>query len=418
MSSESRKIILLLGAPTTTSLLSSNERLLSYATPPFEPVPDANTTNIEDYLGTGSLPTISTFDPHSSDPLKITANDGRQKENVGRPPASSSRLKPVPIPAWRILPLRKPQLHTGFTQRVYDPTPSIYAWKERCFAASLSDGESQNHKGKSSRVAPLPPRTPHLSINESDFDSEPDSCLFLEHSYAVHNVPSSQVPPLSTSPPPSQYSVSRSHTTADEATFYEEDSVAAPMPPIPLTKITDLEDLPSPTALLNPYRVYDSTLLVGIMKVEAQTIKTKYQNEANPSGQKQLLTFTVGDYTSSGLQIKVWLPLPPTQPPEPTPENPALIPGLARARCFVRGDIVLFQDIRLQNFRGVVYANSVKGISKVTLVYRERRGFRVDLSDPEDAAVEKVRRLREWVRGYVGYEGDDEIGSGLPTESF
>ncbi|KAF3912155.1 hypothetical protein ABW21_db0206236 [Orbilia brochopaga] len=411
MSLEDRKIILLLGAPTAASLLSSNERLLSSATPPFESVPDVNATNIEEYLGSGTLPTISTFDPNSSNSFSKAAKDGRQKENVGRPSVSSSRLKPAPIPAWRILPLRKPALHTGFTQRVYDPTPSIYAWKERCRAAS----ESQNHRDQSSPIVPLPLGQPRLSINESDVDSEPESSLFLEHSYAVHNVPSSQVPSLSSSPPPQSLS---SGSRSDEATVYEEDSVAAPMPPIPIRKITDLEDLPSPTTLLNPYKVYDTTMLVGIMKVETQIIRTKYQNEANPSGQKELLTFTVGDYTSAGLQIKIWLPLPTAEAPGPATENPALIPGLARARCFVRGDIVLFQDTRLQNFRGVVYANSVKGMSKVTLVYREKRGFRVDLSDPVDAAVEKVRRLREWVRGYVGYDGDDEIGSGLPTESF
>ncbi|KAJ6259794.1 hypothetical protein Dda_5435 [Drechslerella dactyloides] len=420
MSEDSRKFILLLGAPTTSSLLSSNERLLSYATPPFEPVPDVSATRIEDYLGTGTLPTISTFDPHSSNQITGIDNDDRENGNAGRQAASSSRLKLVPVPAWRVLPLRKPALHTGFTQRVYDPTPSIYAWKERCFAISMSDKESQNHLEQSSPLVPLSPKTPQLSLEEEDDnDNDHGSSFFLERSYAVHNLPSSQVPPPSSLPPPSRSSASRSQSTADETTYYEEDSVPVPMPPIPIAKITDLEDLPSPAALLNPYKTYFRTLLVGIMKVESRILKTKYQNENNPSGQMELLTFTVGDYTSAGLQVKVWLSLPTGRAAAPTAENPALIPGLARARCFVRGDIVLFQDMVLQNYQGVVYANSVKGKrSKVMLVYREKRGFRVDLSDPVDAAVEKVRRLREWVRGYVGCEGDDELGSGLPTESF
>ncbi|EWC44234.1 hypothetical protein DRE_01060 [Drechslerella stenobrocha 248] len=393
-----RKLILLLGAPTSSSLLSSSETLLLCPTSPFDPVPAVDATRLEDYLGTGTLPSLSTFNP---------SGDGEANQ--------SSRLKPVPISPWRILPLQKPQLHTGFTQRVYDPTPSIYAWKQRCFTFS-EDSQA------SSPMVPLSPSIPHLLLDDDDVvavndSAEDNGSSVLERSYAVHNLPSSQVP-LSNSPPPTASSPGlRSGSVLEETTFYDEDTLPAPLPPIPIAKLTDIEDLPSPARLLNPYKTFSATLLVGIMKAESQIIKTKYQNAANPSGLVELITFTVGDHTSAGLQIKIWLSLSDGQPT--TPGNPALIPGLAKSRCFVRGDIVLFQDLALATFNGVVYANSLRRErSKVTLIYREKRGFRVDLSDPEDMTVEKVRRLREWVRGYIGCEGDSAIASGIPMESF
>ncbi|KAF3916488.1 hypothetical protein ABW20_dc0100688 [Dactylellina cionopaga] len=435
MAQPSRKLILFLGAPSAASLLSSNERVLSYPTPPFEPVPEPNAARLEDYLGTGSFPTLSTFRPTGT-------QDDADKESHGAVrgiPISSSRLKPISIPAWRILPLQAPSLHTGYTQRPYDPTPSIYAWKQHCEASFVPHGTTIPDETQASNIAgplpkeyasspqiPLSPTVPRLSFNEEDFEdsytTELNSSFILERSYAVHNLPSSQVPPVSTSPPPSSSSppnppILKSTAYEAEISVYEEDTLPPPLPPIPVTKITELEDLPSPSMLLNPYKTYMATLLVGIMKVESQIIKTKYQNEANPSGKVELLTFTVGDYTLAGLQVKIWLSL--QQEERGRVENPSLIPGLEKCRYLTRGDIVMFQDLVLSTFKGVVYANSLRRErSKVVFVYREKKGFRADLSDPVDGAVEKVRRVREWVRGYVGCEEEDGRDDEIPLESF
>ncbi|EPS40798.1 hypothetical protein H072_5301 [Dactylellina haptotyla CBS 200.50] len=428
---QSRKIILLLGAPTATSLLSSTERLLSYPTPPFEPIPEANPTRIEDYLGTGPLPTLSSFHLTGA-----TAADSNEENGIQ--PASSNRLKPIPIPAWRVLPLRPPTLHTGYTPRIYDPTPSIYAWKQHCSGSFAQTRPTvpatQDADHPSSPPIPLSPTVPRLSFDEEGFDgsytTEPNSSFLLERSYAVHNLPSSQVPPASSSPPPPSSSpISYNDNNGNETSIYEEDTLPPPLPPLPMiTKVTNLEDLPSPDRLLNPYKTFMANLLVGIMAVDSQIIKTKYQNEANPSGQVQLLTFTVGDYTLAGLQVKIWLPLPAgyTAPSVSAAagrsqftvervDNPATVEGMQKCKHLVRGDIVLFQDLVLSNFKGVVYANSLRRErSKVVFVYRDKKGFRADLSDPVDATVEKVRRVREWVRGYVGCDGDED----MPLESF
>ncbi|KAF3930941.1 hypothetical protein ABW19_dt0209173 [Dactylella cylindrospora] len=431
MSKTGRRTILLLGAPTASILQTSNDRLLSYPTPPFEPElsPSGNSSRIEDYLGPGTLPSLSSFDPNSTTRISDEQVDdaAERADGEGKPPVSSGRLKPIPVPAWRILPLRRPSLHTGFTQREYDPTPSMYAWKERCEASFASDGttvpDESQLQAASSLPIPLSPSTPHLSLEDADTQStEPNSSFLLERSYAVHNLPSSQVPPLSSSPPISSGEGGQEITTFDETTFYEEDTLPPPLPPIPIAKVTDLEDLPAPRELLNPKKTRMATILVGIMKAESQIIKTKFTNELNPSGEVELITFTVGDYTTSGLQVKIWLPLPKS------PANgqgvqqaqvhvPTLTPGLAKCRYFTRGDIVLFQDLALSAFRGVVYASSLRrDRTRAMLVYRERKGYRADLSDPVDATVEKVRRIREWVRCYVGHEedgGDDDTRESL-----
>ncbi|KAK6538033.1 hypothetical protein TWF694_010926 [Orbilia ellipsospora] len=423
MAHSTPKMILFLGAPSAASLLSSEDRLLTYPTSPFEPVPDPNATRIEDYLGTGTLPTISSFNPTGA---TAPSNEERANDHVAELQASSGRLKPLPIPAWRVLPLRPPVLHTGYTQRAYDPTPSIYAWRQRC---ERSFSASRSITAANDQPIPLSPTVPHLSFDEEDtqdsYATDTNGSFLLERSYAVHNLPTSQVPPPSAPSPPPPSSSPLRHEPENETSIYDDDDdddetfPPAPLPPLPITRVTDLEDLPSPTDLLNPYKTFMTTILVGIMKVESQVIKTKYTNESNPSGQVELLTITVGDYTFAGLQVKIWLPLPsPRQNQSVENVNPSTINGLEKCRYIVRGDIVLFQDLVLSNFNGIVYANSLKRErSKAIFVYRDKRGLRADLSDPVDTTVEKVRRVREWVRGYVGYEGDDEL-EGMPMESF
>ncbi|KAF3926332.1 hypothetical protein AA313_de0201684 [Arthrobotrys entomopaga] len=429
MARSNPKMILLLGAPTAASVLSSDDRLLTYPTSPFEPLPDPNAIRIEDYLGTGTLPTISTFNPTST---TAPSDEDPAHDHIAELQASSGRLKPLPIPAWRVLPLRPPVLHTGYTQRAYDPTPSIYAWRQRC-ERSLSASRSATALNNEQPI-PLSPAVPRLSFDEEDsshdsYTTDPNGS-FLERSYAVHNLPTSQVPPPETSsPPPSSSPPARDDNGNETYDTYDGDSDSdslppPPLPPLPITKVTDLEDLPGPAAVLNPYKTHMATILVGIMKVESQIIKTKYTNESNPSGQVELLTITVGDYTFAGLQVKIWLPVSnPQQQRQPQQQmmdnvNPSTINGLEKCRYLIRGDIVLFQDLALSNFNGVVYANSLRRErSRAIFVYRDKKGFRVDLSDPVDTTVEKVRRLREWVRGYVGYEGDDDV-EGIPMESF
>ena len=94
--------------------------------------------------------------------------------------------------------------------------------------------------------------------------------------------------------------------------------------------------------------------------------------------------------------------------------------GEADLRVMMEGlrvrDVVLVRNVALAAFRGRVYGQSLRrGVTRVDLVWRgggvERRGWE---------GVEKVRRVREWVLGFVGGGGDGggrERGVQLPADT-
>lgn len=86
-------------------------------------------------------------------------------------------------------------------------------------------------------------------------------------------------------------------------------------------------------------------------------------------------------------------------------------------------DVVLVRNVALAAFRGRVYGQSLRrGVTRVELVWRGGEGGRRGL-EGGGVVGEKVRRVREWVLGFVGGGGDGggrERGKGgvqLPADT-
>ena len=142
-----------------------------------------------------------------------------------------------------------------------------------------------------------------------------------------------------------------------------------------------------------------------------------------------LLELTVGDETKAGFGINIWLPAPFSY----------LKPGEIDLRAEVERlrvrDVVLMRNVALTSFRGRVYGQSLRrGMTRVELVYRfggqgeeAERGVLAGMGrelDGEGGGVvlEKVRRVREWVLGFVGggdrrKGGKGEKGVQLPPDT-
>ncbi|KAL9008995.1 MAG: hypothetical protein Q9180_009445 [Flavoplaca navasiana] len=130
-----------------------------------------------------------------------------------------------------------------------------------------------------------------------------------------------------------------------------------------------------------------------------------------------LLELTVGDETKAGFGINIWLPAPFSY----------LKPGEVDLRAEMEKlrvrDVVLMRNVALTSFRGRVYGQSLRrGMTRVELLYRfggegaERgvaAGMERELNGEGGGAVaEKVRRVREWVLGFVSGGDGKRKGKG------
>ena len=79
-------------------------------------------------------------------------------------------------------------------------------------------------------------------------------------------------------------------------------------------------------------------------------------------------------------------------------------------------DVVLVRNVALAAFRGRVYGQSLRrGVTRVELIWRGGDGGRRGWE-----GVEKARRVREWVLGFVGDGGRGKGGDGgmqLPADT-
>ncbi|KAL8993261.1 MAG: hypothetical protein Q9169_006473 [Polycauliona sp. 2 TL-2023] len=141
-------------------------------------------------------------------------------------------------------------------------------------------------------------------------------------------------------------------------------------------------------------------LLLGIIALPApRTIITRRDART-----VSLLELTVGDDTAAGFGINIWLP------PEPGPQSFTKVKGKAglgaaetEFRESVQGlrvrDVVVMRNVALACWRGRVYGQSLRrGVTRVEVVERFGKVER----EVDGEVGEKVRRVREWVLGFVG----------------
>ena len=234
---------------------------------------------------------------------------------------------------------------------------------------------------------------------------------YYEHSFAVHEDALPADDSFLSSPYSSSFP-STSTTNNNEALTTTHPTTNL----LPSPQLTNLAAIPSASYLhsIEPQTMTVNLLLGIIALPPPRTIITRKTARA-----LALHELTVGDDTKAGFGINIWLPPEPrfADGMQKTKKNGD---GEADLRVMMEGlrvrDVVLVRNVALAAFRGRVYGQSLRrGVTRVELVWRgrgvERRGWE---------GVEKVRRVREWVLGFVGGGGDGggrERGVQLPADT-
>ena len=364
------KTILLLGPPSLKALLDAREPLLNHVLPEFEPA--HGNIRLEHIYGSAPLLTLSTLDPNETSLVQNVEPVHIYKRVADKSIAVGVSGSTPTAPPWRILPLHKAELHSGFTQASNLATPSIYEqfYRNNGLPSRLrEDDTSLLDVTADLTTAAL---TAHeisiadTTILSTSTHSETSTTAYLDHSIAIHNLPSSQVS-IHTSPHRSPR-----YRPEDEeyASIYKKLAEKCPMlPHIPLSTLTEIEDLPTACDLVNKPRLSLISLLVGIIAIsEPRIIELK-----NSSAVVQLIILTVGDDTGAGFEVKTWIPVINDNPViNEHQQHRSDNDGVAKVHSLRVGDIVLLEKIGLSIYRDVVSGNTLRGErSKITLVYRD-----------------------------------------------
>lgn len=298
-----------------------------------------------------------------NEPLVNESDDqADQASNVDRVTSAPS---PTNSPAvWRILPLKRKHLHTGFSQQPDVHTPVI---PEAYASTNMSY------------------RSTSLSSASGDDD--------LSRSFAAHNVPSSPVAD------PSDLTVSFAST--DTTSSFNSLVPLSPLPKIKTAALTDLGNLPSANYIGSIKLKMRVSIIVGITHIFPQRTFTPKYSHAVRSKQ----TLVVGDETAVGFKIDLWLP--------PGPLAFAGKEFMDTVESLRVGDVINVQNMVLGVWDKQVNGATVrKDQTRIELVYRtvfsdakERRrwkGVDLDSASDDSRGVEKVKRVVEWTREFLG----------------
>ncbi|KAL1858366.1 hypothetical protein Plec18167_006886 [Paecilomyces lecythidis] len=200
-------------------------------------------------------------------------------------------------------------------------------------------------------------------------------------------------------------------------------ALAGFFPPIRGT-ISDLKDIPNAAHLHSIFpQTITVNLVVGVIAVyPRRRVLTRWQRELD------IVELIVGDNTKTGFGVTIWLPPAEqttasiaTSHPERGPGGGLRADALGQAVAALRPrDVVLLRTVGLSSFRDRVYGQSLRhGLTQIDLLYRQP----VDLGDAsglytsraldaagaDDLRAQKVRRVRDWIRHFVG-SGPDRAG--------
>ncbi|MCJ1313378.1 hypothetical protein MMC25_007056 [Agyrium rufum] len=394
-----RKIIILTGAPIATSLRWNEEDLSDKLLPSF--------TNVSE-------------------------------DSSGWKQQREHRMFPVPnapqaLPAWRMIPLERRHLPTGLTPLIRP--------KDTVSAFETPRGVARPH---SNRTAVL---LNNFEASIASAGNDPSVILeeFYTQSLKLHasaRSPECTTDSLSPDQEDESYgllSPSRQSTNNDSTPFSFSDS-SVPLHPLLTSNskihTTNLSDLPTASYLhdINP-QTLTVNLLVGIISappprritpaISTFPPKTKTAPTRKPR-QSTLIALTAGDETRTGFGINIWLPY---RDSEPVQEQ--LRPGPSKCkrehvakesaqkatfRTVVESlrprDVVLFRNVALGSFRGVVYGQSLRGgWTKVDILFRGS-GVNEDRSCWNLAAPGGFDGVDERGGGGGGYGGGERQARG------
>ncbi|KAL8710741.1 MAG: hypothetical protein Q9220_004759 [cf. Caloplaca sp. 1 TL-2023] len=354
------------------------------------------------------------------------------RENNFSPSKSISSHRP---PQWRSLPFSRQHIPTGLTQATNpnflqfeqydDPVPGTREGEGGEETSFLSTTDLSFVSG-----TPVSGIDDYHSANEKGDDDDEETILsqYYEHSFAVHeDIPSSAVAAASFPTSTSNITSDSPSSLTNDTTIYdsfavvddniENNTLPQPQTRLLTTSITDLRTIPSSSYLhsIDP-QTMTVNLLIGLISLPPpRTIITRKDHRA-----VVLVEMIVGDETRAGFGVNLWLP-----------NSDAPGKGKDTMRSATEGlrprDVLLMTNIALTSFRGRVYGQSLRrGVTGVELVYRfplegeEGMGVLGEREvmggeGGEGVMLEKVRRVRGWVLGFVGGGGmrrDEKEGKG------
>ncbi|ESZ99411.1 hypothetical protein SBOR_0173 [Sclerotinia borealis F-4128] len=431
------KTIFLTGAPTTHSLNWDETQLLHTFTEPFiqflhlPPPPPPPTSPPAPHIN----PYPNSAPPRNNTENYTNNNTNTESINLSTPATSTS----TPNPTWRQLPLSRQHLATGVSQdHAYQPLYSCnynysYNYKNgngngngnyandffstTTFIA-LSQGKSQSQSLSLNQDSDFSVEYSHDHNHDDDHDLQPiDAILsqFYEHSYAIHaDIPSSQIGPstsISNTDPSTSISTSFSSPYNSPSLISPSQPQPDPLIPLPLSiplTLTPLSHIPPAQHLLSLHpQTITLNLITGIISISPlRTITTKRGDTIS------LIELLVGDETKSGFGITFWLSNPSHKPNENNNKtNPPTLETTTPLSHLRTQDTILLKNIALGTFRGKVHGQSLRrDMTKCWLMYREKidrrdvGGFygERDVDANVDVQLAKVKRVRDWVRGFVG----------------
>ena len=224
---------------------------------------------------------------------------------------------------------------------------------------------------------------------------------FYDHSFAVHDLTSSQIEAID------DYAGQKGgeHVQGTDLNAYSPASTGRSQVHPPISgHLSDVEDIPNAAYLRSIIpQTMTVNLIAAVMSLPTpRTVITGRQwGKERPC---DLVEILVGDETKAGFGVTLWL--------ANNADGETMRKQIKHLRL---GDIVLFRNVALSSFRDKVHGQSLRrGITKVDLLFGKRiddedrrRGAYstrdvVEAHNQADPQLMKARRVKDWMENFIG----------------
>ncbi|CAK7265139.1 hypothetical protein SEPCBS119000_001360 [Sporothrix epigloea] len=244
--------------------------------------------------------------------------------------------------------------------------------------------------GALDETAPRQQQPRSASTIDDDTDAAANASLaFLEHSLAVHDALPSSVPRLDLPSLP----VSQGAFVVDETTlsFSQSVSICHSLPPLPATlppwqPLLHLANVPSPAYLLSlapqtvTVNVVVAVVSIGSPRIVEST-RTKNSNGCRNRPPAELVELVVGDETSSGFSVTIWLDGAGTR-------QGGTLTTAAILRSLAPHDVILIRHLALHVFGTRVYGSSLRrDQTRLHVLHRGRLSRPQQIDGPVGSAL-------------------------------
>jgi hypothetical protein len=221
-------------------------------------------------------------------------------------------------------------------------------------------------------------KTAFLNIHDLHCRDRPKDALteFLQHSFAVHE---DIQDPLSRKGSPNSANVLEvtTSTNSNKSSFATSiDSEKSAQPVLKPNKITSLRDIPSASdiSFLLPQKIIRTFIVTVLSVLPPRQIHSHRRQQLQDS---ELICLTVADDTCSGFSINIWLDsttIKPDQKERKAKLNNSWNATVRRTTLNIKTrDVLLIQNVSLHVYQGRIYANSLRGMTRLEVLYQTER---------------------------------------------